>query len=321
MGSAIMISVFVGGPIGLLAGFYLIYLLSEPSRWEAFVARISVPFDNRFTRWLFRISLGSAVNLRTIDELIEKGEFQKAQDIAVAEGLVDETIHAFERSGNPIEGARLARRMAMDELAEDLFATAVEAFDAADNPVAAAEACDEGGMAAEAVKRFEEFGGRASGLRAARIAAAAGMAEKSVALYLLHEGLIDAARTAEKFGMFRFLYDFCRKSDNPALHVFGAEAAARHGETKTGLEILEGHGHLHQAAQYAKQHGMMDRYEEILVKIQERKSEIAQEKYEGGFGYFGATIEPLPYHQGQAEDVGEPPVRDEESFPPDMESS
>ncbi|MHC5036236.1 MAG: hypothetical protein ACYTHM_02890 [Planctomycetota bacterium] len=282
MGWTMIFAIFIGGGIGMTAGIILIFLLSDEQRWRAFLETIDQTMDNRLTRKLFDSSLGKWVNRATIKSYIRSAKFQRAQDVAVREGLVDEAVDLFATYGHHREAAALARRMGRDELADAHYRKEIDACKAENRGNRAAEIAEEAGFWEEAVDLMMALGSRESKLHAARIAGQHGMAERAVQIYLREQALVNAMQVAEENGMIDFVLKFCEESDNPTLHHFAADAAHRAGNSERGLEILEKRGYLHQAALFAREAGLVDRVPEIMKKIQEKKKRTTFEK-SGGF--------------------------------------
>jgi hypothetical protein len=276
VGYLLLFAIFIGGGTGVILGAIMIYLASDELRWKNFLEWVGDRLDNRLTRWLFNTSLGKALNVKTIEAHVRAGKADRARDIAVREGLVEEALEAFSDFGKFREGAILARRMGRDEKADALYRREIDSAQGEGQPVQAAEVAEEAGFWEEAVDRMEKLKGRTTHLRAARLASVHGMPERAVKIFLEEEALVDAMQTAEKHGMLDFVLGYCEKSDSAVLHHFGADAARRSGDAERGIAILEKQGLLHEAALFARESRLDDRADELIekLKVQKHKNKL-----------------------------------------------
>jgi hypothetical protein len=279
--------VMVSGGIGIIGAATLVYVAWDEYRWDRFIGFLESLADNRLTRPVFNTFIGRYVALMAIEGYIRRGKLRKAEDLAVSEGLVDETLDRMEERGKMREAGRLARRMARKERSEKLYKAFIEECLAQDKPVLAAEAAEEGGLWKEAVRLGQSLEGRDSRLRAARLAAQNGAPGPAIEIFLREGALLDAMRVAEEAGKVDFVLGFCKDSDNPVLHQFGADTAMRVGRPDLGVEILLAHGHLHGAAQYAMAAGLKDQARELIEKLRQRRAAQAREILRKGRGPFG----------------------------------
>jgi len=286
MGWMMLTAIVVGGTIGAGAGALLLYLLWDEHRWAEFVDRFEGLFDNRLTRPLFQTAVGRWLNKKTILGYIMKEKYQKAADLAVREGLVDEAVDFLEERGRILEAGRLARRMARDQRADRNFREYIDLCLEKGRQVYAAEAAEEAGFWTEAVQLYQGLEGKPSRLKAARIAADHGMPAMAVEVFLREEALLDAMRVAEEHGQLPFALEYCRKSDNPVLHHFGADAAARDGRFDVAVAILEEHGHLHAAVRMARKGGLEEKEGALAAQIRERRAREADRSLRSGGGPF-----------------------------------
>jgi hypothetical protein len=281
------IVVAVSGGIGIISAATLVYMAWDEYRWDRFIGFFESLADNRLTRPLFDTFIGRGVALMAIVGYIRRGKLQKAEDLAVSEGLVDETIDRMEARGKVRGAGRLARRMGREQRSRSLYKAFIEECLANDRKVLAAEAAEEGGLWKEAVRLGLNLEGRESRLRAAKLAAQNGAPGPAIEIFLREGALLDAMRVAEEAGQVDFVLSFCKDSDNPVLHQFGADTALRVGRPDLGVEILLAHGHLHGAAQFALSAGLKDRARELIEELRERRAAQAREIARRGRGPFG----------------------------------
>lgn len=281
MGFELILGIIIGGGIGVIAGATLLYLVSDELRWHNFLLSVEGFLDNRATRWLFDTSIGKWVNRKTIESYIRRGDPRKAQELAIREGLVDETLAALTGAGLLREAGALSRRTGRDERAETLYRQAIDLLVAEGREVLAAEVAEEAEFWAEAVELMAGLQSRESRLHAARIAASHGMPQTAVEIYLREEAVMDAMRVGEEHGQVEFVLRFCEESKNPVLHQFAADAAKRTGDPERGLRILEAHGNLHQAAMFAKEAGMTAKAKELFQKLRDRDPHPGLAKMDG----------------------------------------
>ncbi len=293
MGWALLFAIVIGGTVGAGVGILLIYLASDEFRWAWFLECIGYVFDNPLTRPVMETSIGRWMNRKTVLGYIRAQKFEKAADLAVKEGLVDESIAMLETSGRIHEAARLAKRIGRDEQAERLYRTFIGLCLDKGRNVTAAETAEEAGFWEDAVNMYRGLEGKESRLKAAKLSAAHGLHGLALEIFLKEEALLDAMRVAEDNGKIDFLIDFCRNSENPVLHHFGADAARRAGKPEVAVDILLSHGHLHHAAQIAQQTGLKDKAAELIAEIRRKRAEARKEiPKSGGLFDFDFSDEP-----------------------------
>jgi hypothetical protein len=311
-----LFAIFIGGGIGVIAGGTLLYIAYDETRWRNFMSFLEDLADNRLTRPLFYTFIGPRLARMAIQGYVRKGEFKKAEDLAVSEGLVDETIDTMEARGSIREAARLAKRMAREDRSQRLYRTYLDMCLTQDLRVLAAEVAEEAEFWPEAIQLLRSMEGRGSRLQAAKLAAQHDETLLAVEIFLTEEALLDAMRVAQKAGQVEFVLTYCSNSDNPVLHHFGADTARQVGRPEMGLEILLSHGHLHPAAQFAQQAGLKERAKELMEQIQEKRSAIRKEILKGRGGPFGFDFsddileEPKPRHK-EMENQPEPDLPNE----------
>jgi hypothetical protein len=277
VGTALLPAIVVGGTAGLLGGVLLLYVLSDEMRWQRFLEALTGWMDNRVSRWAFGNTLGRWVNLKSIESFTRSGRFDQVEALCIREGLIDESIGILAGEGHHREAAVLARRTGRDERASALFRGVIDAALQEGRFVLAAEAAELAGFWAEAVDLLTASESREDRLRGARIAGEHGMPAKAVEVYLRDEALMDAMRAAEAAGQTEFLFQYCEESASAVLHHFAADASRRVGDPERGLRILIAHGHMHQAAQFAREAGLKEKAREIREKIAEGKRNARRE--------------------------------------------
>ncbi|MHC5036868.1 MAG: hypothetical protein ACYTHM_06115 [Planctomycetota bacterium] len=272
--------------ISLVAGAYiqitLIRLSYDERGWHDFLFYFDRLADNRFTRPLFSRLLGKRLARKTIERYVRMGNFRKAGDQASAEGLADETIDLLEEREDTLEAARLAMRTGNEDRTTSLYRNAIDTFLKEGRDVLAAEAAEEAGFTREAVRLFRSLGSREGRLHAARLAKEHGETELAVEIFLEEGDPLSAMHAAQEAGEVDFVISYCRDSDDPILHHFGAETARKAGQPEIGIDLLLSRGHLHQAAQFAQAAGLGERAKELFKEIAQSKQSIHRLGYKSG---------------------------------------